>query len=144
MVIGIIVVFLSISTGFGQGDNSVDPMVNLGMTGTITGNATEKNSASWPGNNDVRGITTDMLYDPATGGFASESSYHEYGLGYQERVPATLEDPLYWQVVWETAKNVNYITCGGVFGNQPQQTTAWSVQVQVDGVWQDLAKAHDG
>jgi hypothetical protein len=134
MVIGMIIVVLSIATGYGQGDNTPDPMVNLGMTGTITGNAPE----------DGRGITTDILYDPATGGFASSSTYHEYGMGYNKIMAASKEDPLYWQVEWETAKNVNYITCGGVFGNQPQPTTGWSVQMQVDGEWQDLAKAHDG
>jgi hypothetical protein len=116
--------------------NSPDPLVNLALTkdATLSGNAPEGG----------RGIPSDILWDPSTNDWATDSEYHEYGMAYDDIMVATKDDPLYWQVVWDTPKNINYITYSGVYPNQPQPTTGWSVQIMVDSNWQDLAKAHDG
>ena len=131
------VCFLS-SLGYTQGDNKCDPLINLGCLAeaTVTGSLPDGVG---------RGIPTDILWDPATGAYKTPSQWHEYGLAYHETVGGVTKDnPLWWQVTWPTAKNINYITCTGSYPNQPQKTTGWSVQIKVDGVWQDLAKAHNG
>ena len=135
-----ILFLLSFSMGYGQGDNTPDPMVNLGCLAEaiVTGSVPDTLSGGkLPG---------DILWDPATNDYKQASSWHEYGLGYQVIFPGsvTKENPVWWQVEWPTAKNINYITVTGTYGNQPQPTTGWSIQIDVDGTWQDLAKAHDG
>ena len=100
-------------------------------------------SGSLPGNL-ARGIPEDILWDPAANDWATQSDLHEYGMLYDSTAYKTKEDPLWWQVVWPTAKNINYITCTGTYPDQPQPTTGWAVQVLVDGNWQDLTKANDG
>ncbi|MBD3291103.1 T9SS type A sorting domain-containing protein [candidate division KSB1 bacterium] len=123
--------------GYAQGDNSPDPLVNLALINDaiITGSVP---------NDQARGIPEDILWNPATNDWATSSTYHEYGLAYNSTAYKTKEDPLWWQVVWQTAKNINYITCTGSYPNQPQPTTGWAVQIMVNEEWQDLAKAHNG
>ncbi|NQT26151.1 T9SS type A sorting domain-containing protein [candidate division KSB1 bacterium] len=136
VALGISLLLLSFSTVFAQGDNTPDPLVNLGCleSATLTGSVP-----------DGRGIPSDILWDPATGDFMTPSSWHEYGLGYDSTAGGVTKDnPMYWQVEWPTAKNINYITCTGPFGNQPQPHTGWAVQIWVDDDWQDLAKADNG
>lgn len=137
LVIGTLCICLFSSTGFAQGDNNPDPLINLALIdgATVTG--------SIP-NEQARGIPADILWDPSTEDWATVSTYHEYGILYDSIEYKTKGDPLWWQVVWETAKNINYITCAGVYSNQPQPTTGWAVQILVDSIWQDLAKAYNG
>ncbi len=137
MVIGALCIGIFSATGFAQGDNNPDPLINLALVdGAVV-------SGSIP-NEQARGIPTDILWDPSTNDWATESTYHEYGMLYDSIAYKTKEDPLWWQVVWPALKNINYITCTGVYGNQPQPTTGWAVQILVDSIWQDLAKAHNG
>jgi hypothetical protein len=128
---------LSFALGYAQGDNSPDPMVNLALTedATVTGSVPD---------NVGRGIPEDILWDPAANDWATESSWHEYGMAYDSIAYVSKEDPLWWQVVWETDKNINYINVTGVYGNQAQPTTGWAVQIMVDGEWQDMAKSDQG
>jgi hypothetical protein len=137
MVIGALCTGIFSVTGYAQGDNNPDPLINLALIdGAVV-------SGSIP-NEQARGIPTDILWNPSTNDWATVSTYHEYGILYDSIAYKTKEDPLWWQVVWETAKNINYITCTGVYGNQPQPTTGWAVQILVDSIWQDLAKAQNG
>lgn len=121
MVIGIILLFLSFSTGYGQGDNNPDPNVNLGFleSAVVTGSVPE---------GEGRGIPTDILWDPATGTFKTPSTYHEHGIAYDDTIGGVTKDnPMYWQVEWPTDKNINYITAQGPYGNQPQPHTGWAI-----------------
>ncbi len=136
--IGVLCVCLFSSIGHTQGDNKYDPLVNLGCLAeaTVTGSLPDGVG---------RGIPDDILWDPSTNDYKTVSTWHEYGLAYGSTAAGvTKENPLWWQVTWPTAKNINYITCTGTYPNQPQPTTGWSVQIMVDGNWQDLAKAHNG
>ncbi|MFQ5752325.1 MAG: hypothetical protein ACE5HI_10040 [bacterium] len=109
MVIGIILLFLSFSTGYGQGDNNPDPTINLGLLedAVVSGSVAPDSG---------RGLATDILYDPAIQGFRNPTDWQEYGVNFLEDLgPVTKDDPFYWMVEWPTAKNINYITCGGVY-----------------------------
>jgi len=137
-IIGVLFICLFSSSGYSQGDNTPDAMVNLGCLddAVVTGSVPEGAG---------RGIPTDILWDPSTNDYKTPSMWHEYGLAYDSTAGGlTKENPLWWAVEWPTAKNVNYITVAGPFDNQPQPTTGWAVQVMVDGNWQDLAKADHG
>ena len=134
------IVFLCLFSSFAhaQGDNKTNSLVNLACLpeATVTGSLPDGVG---------RGIPDDILWDPATGDYKTQSQWHEYGLAYKNTVGGiTKENPLWWQVTWPTAKNVNYITCTGTYPNQPQPNTGWSIQILVDGNWQDLEKAHNG
>jgi len=138
LVSGLTFLLLSFTLGFGQGDNSPDPMVNLGCleSAVVTGSIPE---------GEGRGIPTDILWNPATESFLTESQWHEYGMGYDQTMGGiTRENPLYLQVEWPTPKNINYITATGPYDNQPQPHTGWAIQIWVDDGWQDLAKAENG
>lgn len=142
-VIGILLLLLTFTTGYGQGDNDPDPNVNLGCLddAVVTGSVAD---------GEGRGIPTDILFNPETGDYVSnESGFNEYGLNYNETVGGiTKDNPFYWQVEWPTAKNINYITAlsCAFFGNQPQPTTGWAIQMWDDATegWKDVAKADNG
>jgi len=137
MVIGALCLCFFFSTGYTQGDNNPDPLINLALVdgAVVTGSVPDDQARGNPG---------DILWDPSTEDWATVSTYHEYGMLYDAIAYKTKQDPLWWQVVWPTAKYVNYITCAGVYPNQPQPTTGWAVQILVDDEWRDLAKAHNG
>ncbi|MCK4296469.1 MAG: T9SS type A sorting domain-containing protein, partial [Candidatus Marinimicrobia bacterium] len=87
----------------------------------------------------------DILWDPATNAYKRESSWHEYGLGYNKIMGGvTEENPMWWMVEWPTAKNINYITATGCYGNQPQPHTGWAIQIDSAGTWKNLAKSDNG
>ena len=142
LAIGALCIFLFSSIGYSQGDNSPDPMVNLGCieSATLSGSVPEGVG---------RGIPSDILWDPSTGDYKTPSSWHEYGLGYDSTAGGVTKDnPFYWQVEWPTEKNINYIStlsCAH-FGNQPQPTTGWAFQIWDEGIggWRNLAKADNG
>jgi len=137
LVIGALCICLFSATGFAQGDNTMDAMVNLALIdgAIVTGSIPDE---------QARGIPTDILWDPSTNDWATISTYHEYGMVYDSITYKTKDEPLWWQVVWPMTKNINYITCAGTYPNQPQPTIGWAVQIMVDSSWQDLAKAHNG
>lgn len=122
------------SAGYAQGNNAPDPLVNLALVDGATV------SGSIP-NDQLRGIPEDILWDPSTNDWATASEWHENGMAFGETMAATKENPLYWQVVWTEPKNVNYIRCSGVYGNQPQPTTGtlsgvgYGSPTQTNWVW---------
>jgi len=138
-LVGFLVLLLACSVGYAQGDNTPDPLVNLGCleSAIVTGSVdTSLSGGKQP---------DDILWDPSTNAYKRESSWHEYGLGYNEIMgDVTPENPLWWMVEWPTAKNINYITVTGTYGNQPQPHTGWSIQIDKDGTWVNLAKADNG
>ena len=136
LVISALCIGLFSSTGYAQGDNSMDAMVNLGCieSAIVTGNAPEGG----------RGLPTDILWDPSKNDYVTPSDWHEYGMAFDEMMGATEEDPLYWQVEWSTAKNINYITCTGNYASQSQPITGWAIQIDSAGTWKNLAKADNG
>ena len=139
LVIGALCICLFSAIGYAQGDNNPDPLVNLAL---IDGAAV---TGSVP-NDQALGIPKDILWDPSTNDWATISTYHEYGMVYDSITYKTKDEPLWWQVTWPTAKNINYITCTGTYPNQPQPTTGWAIQTWNSETesWQVLAKAHDG
>lgn len=139
MVTVIVLVFLAFSSGYAQGTNSVDPLVNLALVdgAVVSGSVAEEDAG---GKNPM-----DILWDPSTNDWATVSDWHEYGQAYGlTQGGITKENPMWWKVEWDSPKNINYITCTGVYGNQPQPTLGWAVQILVDDQWQDLAKASNG
>jgi len=138
-------VFFINQRGFSQeGDNETDSNVNLACleSATLSGSVPE---------GEGRGIPSDIVFNPETGKYLSnESGFNEYGIAYDTTIGGiTQENPLYWQVEWPNAKNINYITAlsgQGAFGNQPQPTTGWAFQVWVDSLDKFVAipKAHNG
>jgi hypothetical protein len=141
IVISIIILFLSSSLAFSQltGDNTMDPLVNLGCLedAVVTGSVdTSMDGGKHP---------DDILWDPSTSDYKRASTWHEYGLGWQQTLGgATPENPMWWMCEWPTAKNINYITVTGIYDNQPQPTTGWSIQIDSAGTWVNLAKADHG
>lgn len=133
--IEITVLLLLMTPIYGQ-TNLPDPLVNLALTedAKMSGNAPE----------DGRGIPEDIIWNPSVADWATESEWHEYGMAFGETMAATKENPLYWQVVWATPKNINYITVTGCYGNQPQPHTGWAIQIDSAGTWKNLAKADNG
>jgi len=139
LVLSIVTMLLFSSIVFAEGDNSPDPLVNTALLeGAIV-------SGSVDTSNDGGKKPMDILWDPSTNDWATVSSWHEYGQAFGlTQAGITKENPMWWKVEWPTEKNINYITCTGVYGNQPQPTTGWAVQVLVDDEWQDLEKAPNG
>jgi len=137
-LVGLLVLLLACSVGYAQGDNSPDPMVNLGCLdeAVLSGSVPEGVG---------RGIPSDILWNPATNDYHTPSNWHEYGLSYDSAAAGvTPENPFFWQVEWPTAKNINYITATGPYGNQPQPHTGWAIQYWGDDAWQNIAKADNG
>ncbi len=60
-------------------------MTNLALTedATVSGNAPEGG----------RGIPTDILWNPSTNDWATESDWHEYGMAFYSMMAATEADP---------------------------------------------------
>ena len=136
---GFLVLLLACSVGYAQGDNTVDPLVNLGCleSAVVTGSVdTSMDGGKHP---------DDILWDPSTNAYKRESSWHEYGLGYDKIMGGvTEENPMWWMVEWPAEKNINYITMTGCYGNQPQPHTGWAIQIDSAGTWKNLTKSDNG
>ena len=136
---GFLVLLLACTVVYAQGDNTPDPLVNLGCleSAIVTGSVdTSIDGGKKP---------DDILWDHATNDYKTVSSWHEYGLGYHEIMGGvTEENPMWWMVEWPTAKNINYITVTGCYGNQKQPHTGWAIQIDSAGTWKNLAKADNG
>lgn len=99
LIFSVFSLLLIFSISFGQtGDNSPDPMVNLGLLddAIVTGSVPADSG---------RGLPTDILYDPQINGFRNPTDWQEYGVNYMQNLgPVTKDDPFYWQVEWPTEK----------------------------------------
>lgn len=122
----------------GAGGNQPDPLINL----ALLPQARLSGSVS-PGTD--RGSLREILFDPAAGDYVESTTYNEYGLDFAADLGVVDErDPFHWTVEWPQAMNINRITVGGSYINQPQPTTAWAIRYRVDGRWLDLARGVGG
>lgn len=120
-----------------SGDNSATASVNLALlsSANVTGTAP-------PGG---RGAPGDILFDPATGDYAVRTAWNEYGVAYNQNLGMVGEGAAFtWQVTWPTAKNINYITIGGCYPNQPQPNTRWKVQRRLGSTWTTISEGTGG
>ena len=114
LVISAFCICIFSSKVYAQGDNNMDAMVNLGCleSAIVTGSVdTSLSGGKHP---------DDILWDPSTNAYKKESSWHQYGLGYNKIMGDVIpENPLWWMVEWPTAKNINYIIVTGTYDNEP-------------------------
>ncbi len=113
-----------------------DSMVNLALLAdaTVTGNIT-----------GGRGLPIDILYDPSAGNYANVTQFNEYGVALDQNLGiVTVGNGLNWQVNWSTPKEINYITFGGVYPNQPQPNTAWRISYLNNSVWSIIEEGIGG
>ncbi len=97
------------------------------------------------GQESGRGTLSCIVYNPETRSFETQSDYGEYGVDFQKNLGVVSEsDPFFWQVAWEATREINYITIGGAYGNQPQRDTAWKVQYSYGGLWFTLESGVGG
>lgn len=126
--------WLRFSWATGAAGNRSDAQVNLALA------ADAVLSGSVPAGTG-RGSLREILFDPQRGDYVETSEFNEYGVEFEASLGVVTEaDPFHWTVTWPTPMNVNYLTIGGSYPNQPQPHTAWRVQVRRDGTWQDLAR----
>ncbi len=119
------------------GTNEPDALANLALLpdAQLSGSVEE----------DGRGEPVDILYDPAEEGYHVVTDWNEYGVGHEEDLGlVSEEDAFYWAAEWEEPKNVNYLTFGGTYWNQPQPFTMWSVDYRRDGEWRALREGQGG
>ncbi len=92
-----------------------------------------------------RGTPEAILFDPAQNDYALRTDYNEYGVAHgQDLGLVTEEAPFYWQAQWDKPMNVNEITIGGAYGNQPQPFAMWKVQYRHDDAWHVLLEGRGG
>lgn len=125
----LLLIFVSFSS-FSQ-INVPNETVNLLLEGAkITGSVT-----------DGRGLPADIVYNLEKGNYntGDVSKYAEYGVNQGEKF-----DVFYWMATWETPIRVNYITLGGSYSNQSQDSTSWNITYIEDGVSKTLAEGVGG
>jgi uncharacterized repeat protein (TIGR03806 family) len=116
--------------------NSPDSSINLALLSSarVEGSVTEG-----------RGKPKDILYDPRIDDYYQTTTHNEYGVSYQQNLgPVDLGNAFEWKVSWPLAKNINYITFGGVFSNQPQANTNWRISYRYNNVWTTLEEGQGG
>ncbi len=92
-----------------------------------------------------RGTPQSILYDPATEEYHIRTQWNEYGVAHGQDLGLLAEEnPFFWQASWNTAKNINEITLGGTYLNQPQPFALWQVQYRHDGRWRALLEGQGG
>lgn len=120
------------------GDNHSDPDANLALIEHA------RLSGSVPAG-EGRGTPESILYDPVKDDYHVQTDYNEYGVAHQQNLGLVSEDaPFYWQVTWDTPKNVNEISFGGAYTNQPQPFAMWKLQYQREGHWHSLLEGRGG
>jgi len=92
--------------------NTPDELLNLALTEDV--NITS--------NVEGRGVVTDILYNPETKQYVTPSNYAEYGTMWGKTV-----DKFEYKISWKDSKLINYLTIGGAYKNQPQETTKWQI-----------------
>lgn len=127
---------LSIIASSGISDNGPNNGLNLALlpdalvTGTVT---------------NGRGNPQAILYDPAKEDYFITTDFNEYGVARNENLGTpTIDDAFEWQVDWVDRKQVNYITFGGVFPNQPQPNSLWRISYRIGNTWTILEEGQGG
>ncbi|WP_179353850.1 PQQ-dependent sugar dehydrogenase [Winogradskyella vidalii] len=120
----------------GAPDNSPDTSINLGLLSDaiLSGSVT-----------NGRGAPLDILYDPALNNYRNVTNYNEYGVAYNYNLGTpTVDEGMKWQVNWNNAKYINYITFGGTYSNQPQVNTMWRISYHHNDTWTILEEGQGG
>ena len=95
--------------------------------------------------NNTRGTPQAILYDPARNDYFVRTDYNEYGVPFGVNLGLPdVDNGFRWQVDWASRKQVNYITIGGAFANQPQPNSLWRVSYRVGNVWTMLEEGTGG
>jgi putative membrane-bound dehydrogenase-like protein len=95
--------------------------------------------------NGRRGKEADVIYLPSKQAFLAESQWHEDGVPMQKDLGVVSEEsPVYWQATWDKPVEINTITLSGCYPNQPQEKTAWKIEVHREGDWQTLERGLGG
>ncbi|MAU15625.1 MAG: hypothetical protein CMH48_09925 [Muricauda sp.] len=116
--------------------NAPDSNINLALLSdaTITSNVV-----------NGRGTPQEILFNPAIGNYESVTQYNEHGVAYNQNLGlATRGNGLNWQVEWPSSKNINYITFGGTYPNQPQPNTNWTISYYDGSTWITLDQGTGG
>lgn len=122
----------------GTGVNQADAQVNLALLpeARLSGSIPEGTG---------RGSLREILFDPATDAYVAITDHNEYGTDYEAELGVVREeDPFHWTVEWPQAQNINAITVGGSYANQPQPMTGWAIRYRSDGRWHDLDRGRGG
>ncbi|PIB38347.1 immunoglobulin-like domain-containing protein [Maribacter sp. 4G9] len=117
-------------------DNSPDADVNLALlpSSTVSGSVS-----------GGRGTPDAILYDPVSGDYYAPSRFNEYGVAYNTNLGRpNVDNGFSWQVAWPTPKNINYVTFGGTYPNQPQTSSMWRISYLRNGTWTVLEQGQGG
>ena len=123
---------------FGEAQQQPDANINLALSvdATLSGSVPVGTG---------RGTPLDILYDPSIGDYASVTQFNEYGVAVSEDLGIpTVGNGLNWQVTWTTAKQINYLTFGGTYPNQPQPNTNWRISYRNNAVWTIIEEGTGG
>ncbi|WP_324027975.1 PKD domain-containing protein [Maribacter sp. BPC-D8] len=135
-----------------DGNTNVDELTILANGGDVDNNPNAGlNIALLPdavlsgSTNDGRGTPQAILYDPSKDDYFERTDFNEYGVPRGENLGTPgVEDAFLWQVDWANRKDVNYITFGGVFDNQPQPNSLWRISYLVGSEWIILEEGTGG
>ena len=131
-----LITYLLIVTSVSLAQNKVSELDNLALA---------EDSFIMGSVKDGRGVPLDIIYNPKTKDFATNSKYHEYGVKYKENLGLVNDsNSFWWSVGWKNPKLVNYITFCGTYDNQPQPNASWVIQYNIKGKIIDLDKGTGG
>lgn len=93
----------------------------------------------------LRGAPDHMVYDLQRKRFLRRSQWHEYGVGFGQKLGVVAEDkPAWWMAEWAKPVEANVIILSGVYPNQPQPQTCWKVETRLGEKWRVLARGQGG
>lgn len=108
--------------------NIADSLVNLALSNDV------KISSNLPENS--RGVLTDILYNPVTKDYeTSTTPFNEYGIPFSRSLSSIGLENYTYEIEWSELKNVNYISFGGTYPNQPQPNTNWDISYNDGSKW---------
>jgi uncharacterized repeat protein (TIGR03806 family) len=117
-------------------DNIADAEVNLALLPEAVLSGSVANG---------RGTPEAILYDPVSENYVTPTRWNEYGVAYNTNLGRpSAENGFTWEVAWPTPKNINYVTFGGTYPNQPQPNTMWRISYLRNGLWSVLEEGRGG
>jgi|GEM_PF-1800736 len=119
---------------------AVDNNPNAGLNLALLPDAVLTGSVS-----NGRGTPQAILFDPSRDNYYEITDFNEYGVAKGENLGTPdVDDAFVWQVDWANRKDVNYITIGGVFDNQPQPNSLWRISYRIGNSWTILEEGTGG
>ncbi|GGD74282.1 hypothetical protein GCM10011412_09920 [Maribacter cobaltidurans] len=127
---------LTIVVSSGVVNNTPNPGLNLALVPDALVGGNVENG---------RGTPQHILYDPSKDDYFIKTDFNEYGVLRNESLGTPgIDDGFRWQVDWVDRKQVNYITFGGVYPNQPQSNSLWRISYRVGNSWVTLEEGQGG